>query len=94
MPSVPGGSELVVIAGSGVTVTVADAVFVVSAAEVAVMVTTRLPDTLAGALYVTDVVVTLVSVPHAVPVQAVPDTVQVTPLLPESFATAAVKLTV
>ena len=37
------------------------------------------------------VVVTFVSVPQAAPLQPVPDTVQLTPLFPESFCTVAVK---
>jgi hypothetical protein len=41
---------------------------------------------------VTEVVVTLLSVPHVVPVHAGPETDQVTPLFCESFCTETVKL--
>jgi hypothetical protein len=79
------------IAGAGDTVTVADADFVASATEVAVTVTATFADTVVGALYVADVAVPPVSVPQAAPVQDAPETVQVTPLLRVSLATAAVK---
>jgi hypothetical protein len=94
VPSAALASDVVAIVGSGATVTAAEAVFVASATEVAVRVTARLLATAAGALYVSDVIVTFVSVPHAAPVQAVPEMVHMTPLLPESFVTVAVKLTV
>ena len=42
----------------------------------------------------TDVAVTLLSVPHVAPEQPVPETDQVTPLFCESFCTEAVKLAV
>jgi hypothetical protein len=41
---------------------------------------------------VTEVVVTLLSVPHVAPEQPAPETDQVTPLFCESFCTEAVKL--
>jgi len=43
---------------------------------------------------VTDVAVTLLSVPHVAPEQPAPETDQVTPLFCESFCTEAVKLAV
>jgi len=43
---------------------------------------------------VTEVVVTLLSVPHVVPVHPAPETDQVTPLFCESFCTEAVKMAV
>ena len=42
----------------------------------------------------TDVAVTLLSVPHVAPEQPAPETDQVTPLFCESFCTEAVKLAV
>ena len=80
------GETETVIAG---TVTVAGEVFVASVTEVAVMVTaTSLGGALAGALNVTDVFVTSLSVPA-------PDTgemLQITPALPGSLVTVAVKV--
>ena len=74
-------------------VTVMDAfdVFVVSPTDVAFRVTAAGLGTLAGALYVTEVVVTFVSVPHAAPLQPVPESDHVTPLAPVSFIKVAVK---
>jgi hypothetical protein len=46
----------------------------------------------AGALYIADEVVTLVKVPQAVPVQPVPEIIQVTPWLAVSFVVVAVML--
>jgi hypothetical protein len=43
---------------------------------------------------VTEVVVTLLSVPHVAPEQPVPESDQVTPLFCESFCTEALKLAV
>jgi len=82
----PFGSTEIMIAG---TTTFADADVVGVAAEVAVMVTAKSFDGgLAGALKVTEVLVTLVSVPA-------PDTgeiVQVTPEFEASFCTVAVNI--
>jgi hypothetical protein len=78
-----------------VTVIVVLANFVASATEVAVSVTVAGLGTAAGAVYVTDVADALdagVTVPHVAPLQPAPDNVQVTPLLPESFVTVAMKL--
>jgi len=74
-----------------VTVIAAVELFVVSATDVAFSVTAAGLGTLAGALYVTDVVVTFVSVPHVAPLHPVPDSDHVTPLFPVSFVNAAVK---
>jgi hypothetical protein len=74
-----------------VTVIAAFDVFVVSPTEVAFKVTAAGLGTLAGALYVTEVVVTFVSVPHVAPLQPVPESDHVTPLAPVSFAKVAVK---
>src|SRR6476660_2513782 len=52
---------------AAVTVIAAVEIFVASAMDVAFNVTAAGPGTLAGALYVTEVVVALVSVPHAAP---------------------------
>ena len=76
---------------AAVTVMAAVEVFVVSATEVAFNVTAAGLGTLAGALYATEVVVTLVSVPHAAPLHPVPESDQVTPLAPVSFVKFAVK---
>jgi hypothetical protein len=65
--------------------------FVVSATEVAVSETVEGLGTVAGAVYVTEVVVTLVRVPQAVPEQPVPERDQETPLLRVSFWRVAVK---
>jgi hypothetical protein len=75
----------VVIEGGGTTVTLTVADFVVSAIEVATIDTVRFAETVAGALYVADVVVTFVSVPQAAPVQLLPDTAHVAPFCELSF---------
>ena len=66
-------------------------VLVASAIEVAFKVTAAGLGTVAGALYVTEVVVTFVNVPHVAPLQPVPESDHVTPLLPVSFDNVAVK---
>jgi hypothetical protein len=76
---------------AAVTVIPALDVLVVSAIEVAFSVTVAGVGMLAGALYVTEVVVELVSVPHVAPLHPVPDIDQVTPLCPVSFVSVAVK---
>jgi hypothetical protein len=53
-----------------------------------------LAETELGAVYFTADVVAFINVPHAAPVQLVPDNVQVTPLLLESLLTVAVKVRV
>jgi len=78
-------------AGAAVTVIVVDADFVESATEVAFSVTVAGAGTAAGAVYVTEVVVTFVNVPHAAPEQPVPETNHVTPWFCESFCTVAMK---
>jgi hypothetical protein len=80
--------------GAALIVIVAPFDFVLSATEVAVSVTVAGDGTLAGAVYVTDVLVTLLSVPQADPVHPVPDNPQLTPLFCESFCTEAVKFAV
>jgi hypothetical protein len=80
--------------GGGLTTTVDEADLVASAAEVAVTDTVKLAETGEGALYVAVVAVVFVKLPQAAPLHAVPETLQVTPLLPVSFATVAVKFTV
>jgi len=92
--AVPSDSDVIVMLGGGVTTTVEDADLVGAAAEVAFTDTVKLEETGVGALYVAVVVVVLVKVPQAAPVHAVPETLQVTPVLLESFATVAVKFTV
>jgi hypothetical protein len=85
---------VVVICGAGVTMTVDDFDWLASAMEVAVTVTVRALVTGVGALYVTEVVVTLVKVPQVLPRHADPEILQLTPWLLESLATVAVKPTV
>jgi hypothetical protein len=94
VPTAPFDSDVVVMLGAGLTTTAADIDLVVSAPEVATTVTVILEDTDAGALYVTAEVVLFVRVPQAVPVHVVPDTLQVTPLAPESLVTVAVRFKV
>ena len=65
----------------------------IDAFDVAVSDTAPLVGTLLGAVYVTDVVVTLDSAPQAAPAQSVPARVQVTPLLEASNCTAAANCT-
>ena len=77
--------------GTAVTVIVADADFVPSATDVAFSATVAGAGTNAGAVYVTEVVVTFVSVPQLAPEQPVPESAHVTPLFCESFCTVAVK---
>jgi hypothetical protein len=82
-------------AGAGaVTVTAAVALLVGLATEVAVKVTAFGEGAFAGAAYVTDVAVMFNSAPHVKPLQPVPERLQVTPLLWESFVTVAVKFCV
>ena len=91
MPTVPLGREEVEILGAGLTSTVEEADLVVSATEMAVTVTVRLAANDAGELYLALVAVVLVKLPHAVPLQAAPETCQVTPWLAESLVSVAVK---
>lgn len=84
-----GGAMLTLTAA--VTVIPALDVLVVSAIEVAFRVTVEGVGILAGALYVTEVVVALVSVPQVAPLHPVPEIDQVTPLFPVSFVSVAVK---
>jgi hypothetical protein len=81
---------VVVIVGGGEIKTTAELDLEVSATEVAVTVMRRLPDTDAGALYIAVVAVVLEKLPQASPVTPVPEALQVTPLLLESFCTLAV----
>jgi len=74
-----------------VTVIAVVELLVVSAIDVAFNVTAAGLGTLAGALYVTEVVVAPVSVPHVAPLHPVPESDQVTPLAPVSFVKVAVK---
>jgi len=73
------------------TVHVAD--LLVSAAEVAVTATVRAEETDDGGVYVAALVVVL-KVPQAFPLQPVPETLQVTPLLLESLLRVAARLKV
>ena len=85
---------VLVMLGGGQTMTTAELVLVVSAADVAVTVTLRLAETEEGALYVAEVVVVLEKLPQAVPVSPDAEQLQVTPLLAESFSTVAENFTV
>jgi len=80
--------------GAAVSVIVDDADLVESAMEVALSVMVAGFGTVVGALYVTEVVVTLVSVPHVAPEHPLPESDQVTPLFCESFCSVAEKLAV
>ena len=71
--------------GADVTVIVALPDFVLSATVVAVNVTEAGDGTAAGAVYVTEVVVTLERVPQVAPEHPAPVNAQVTPLFCESF---------
>ena len=68
---------------------VAEALFVPSAADVAVRRTVAGLGAFEGALKVTEVLVTLVSVPQVVPVQPLPERDQATPLFWVSLVTVA-----
>jgi hypothetical protein len=74
--------------------TVAELLFVVSATDVAVTVIARLAATVAGALYIAELVVMPAKLPQAAPVSPEPEQLHVTPLLLESFSTAAVNFNV
>jgi hypothetical protein len=91
VPTVLFGSDVVATPSTGVTTTVEDADLVLSATEVAFTDTVRLDETCVGALYVAVVAVVFERIPQALPVHDVPETLQVTPLLLESFATVAAK---
>ena len=82
-------SDLVDMAGGGPTVTVAEALLVVSATEVAVTVTLSWPVTVPGALYVAPVLAVLLKVPHSAPEAPSADRLQVTPWELESLSTLA-----
>ena len=84
-------------AGGVIKVTVVDADFVASAMEVAVTVTVAGEGTVIGAVYVTgpaDALDAGDTLPQAAPEHPAPLTVQLTPLLAESFATVAVSVCV
>jgi hypothetical protein len=76
--------------GGGMTKNVDEAVWVVWATEVAVTVTLKLAEIDAGAMYVAEVAVTLVNVPHAVPAHPGPVALHATPLFVVSSAKLAV----
>jgi hypothetical protein len=80
--------------GGGLTTTNVEADLVESAMEVAVTDTLKPAETDDGALYVAVVAVMFVRLPQALPEHPVPETLQVTPLPLESFATVAVRFTV
>ena len=90
--SVVGLTDTEMAGGAAVTVITAAADFVPFATEVAVSVTVAGVGTVAGAVYVTELVVTLVSVPQVAPLHPAPESDQLTPLFCESFCTEAVKL--
>jgi hypothetical protein len=94
IPTIPPAKSPAAVLIAGFTGTLSDAVAdrLVSVTEVAVTVTVNAVPTVAGAVYITPVVVELDSAPQAEPVHPVPLTVHVTPAFVESFWTAAVKL--
>jgi hypothetical protein len=75
------GDTVTTMAGAAATVIMAAADFVPSATEVAVRVTVAGLGTLDGAVYVMAPPEVGESVPHALPLQLVPDKLHVTPLL-------------
>ena len=83
------GRSVVVILGGGMTKKVATAVCEVDATEVAVKVMPKFAVTVAGALYITEVLVTLVRLPHTLPLHPGPERVQLTPLFPISLVKLA-----
>ena len=87
-------SATAIAGGVAVTVIIAAADFVLSATDVAVIVTVAGAGTLGGAVYVTAVpeaLVMLESAPHVAPLQPAPESAHVTPLLELSLVTVAVK---
>ena len=87
-------SATAIAGGVAVTVIIAAADFVLSATDVAVIVTVAGAGTLGGAVYVTAVpeaLVMLESAPHVPPLQPAPESAHVTPLLELSLVTVAVK---
>ena len=92
-----GSDSVTATTGVAVNVMVVLADFVPSATDVAVNVTVAGLGTPTGAVYVTgapDALDPGATVPHVGPLQPAPDKAQVTPLLPESFATVAVNVCV
>jgi hypothetical protein len=89
-----GETLTVIFVETAVTVMVAVPLLVPSVTDVAVSVTVAGFGAVAGALYVTEVVVTLLSVPQTVPLQPLPASDQVTPLFCESFCTVTLKFRV
>jgi hypothetical protein len=81
-------------AAAAVMVTVTVALTVELVTEVAVKVTVFGEGAFPGVVYVTDVAVMLLSVPHAAPLQPGPERPQVTPLFWESLVSVAVKFCV
>ena len=94
VPNVPpdSGPAAVLIAGFTGTFSIAIAVTLLSATEVAVTVTPNAVATVTGAVYVTAVVVEFESVPHQPPVHPFPLRLHVTPEFFVSFATVAARL--
>ena len=92
MPTVPVPSDVVVMPGAGLTITVDVYDWFVSAMEVAVTVTVKAEETDDGGVYTASVVV-LPKLPQAFPLHAVPARLQVTPLLLGSLVTVGVSLT-
>src|SRR5260370_6825223 len=76
------------------TVIVALLNFVLSVTEVAVSITVAGVGMVDGPLYVTDVDVAFISVPHVLPLQPAPESVHVTPLFWTSLVNCAVKFCV
>jgi hypothetical protein len=88
---VASGILVEIIAGGGMTLNVTEFGLFGLATGVAVTVTLKLDETDAGALYTTEVAVTLVKVPHEEPEHPGPVALHVTPLLPVSSIRLAVK---
>ncbi len=92
--SVAGETVTLIGAAGGATVITAEELLVASATAVAVTVTFIVEATFAGAAYVAEVAVTLISVPQAAPVQPVPLSAHVTPRLFVSLITVAPRFSV
>ena len=88
---VASGILVEIIAGGGITLNVTEFGLFGVAMGVAVTVMFKADETEAGALYTTEVVVTLVKVPHDLPLHPGPERLHVTPLFPLSSIRLAVK---
>jgi hypothetical protein len=89
-----GGEITMVIVPAAKMVRFTEAFFLLSATAVAISVTIPGTGTLLGAVYDTEFEATMLSTPHATPVQPFPDKLHVTPLAVVSLRTLAVNICV